>query len=179
MRGSLRGSGIYWIRNKNNGKFYIGSAADIKRRWWNHRSLLRRGEHDNVHLQRAWAKHGEAAFEFAVIEDVPVNQLLTVEQWYLDNTRCLEDSYGYNLNISADGSKHSEETKKKIGDANRGRKRSEATLKKMSASWTPERRAKVGEALRLRNLGNSHNKGKKGQIPWNKGLTKLVISKAA
>ena len=56
--------GIYKITNKVNGKFYIGSSNNIKRRWKYHKSNLRSGTHDNIHMQRSYDKHGEENFSY-------------------------------------------------------------------------------------------------------------------
>ena len=50
-------SGIYQIRNKINGKIYIGSSADKKgilQRWKQHVKDLKNNIHHNKHLQTAW-----------------------------------------------------------------------------------------------------------------------------
>lgn len=77
-------SGIYKITNKVNGKFYIGSSNNIKRRWMHHKSNLRNGTHTNFHLQNSYDKHGEDQFEFVLIEEVRRANLLAKEQEYLD-----------------------------------------------------------------------------------------------
>ena len=61
--------GVYMIKNKINGKFYIGSSVDITYRWARHKRQLRNGNHHSIHLQRAWDKYGEENFEFKVIEE--------------------------------------------------------------------------------------------------------------
>ena len=61
---------IYWIKNRENSKFYVGSTTQRYVRWRNHKKLLRAGRHHCKHLQAAWAKYGEAAFEFSVVERV-------------------------------------------------------------------------------------------------------------
>src|ERR1035437_397640 len=52
-------SGIYKIINKIDGKYYIGSSDHIKRRWYSHRTELRKNRHGNQYLQRARNKYGE------------------------------------------------------------------------------------------------------------------------
>lgn len=43
--------GVYIIRNKINGKVYVGSTINkIKRRWQDHLKRLKRGTHANTHL---------------------------------------------------------------------------------------------------------------------------------
>jgi hypothetical protein len=91
----VKTSGIYWIRNKTNGRFYIGSSSDCITRWNRHRYYLRRNKHYNAKLQRAWNKYGESDFTFELLEAVPLESLCNIEQWYLDNTTCLTN--GYNL----------------------------------------------------------------------------------
>lgn len=61
---------IYWIRNKLNGKFYVGSSTQRYVRWRTHKKKLRANSHHCHHLQAAWNKYGEEHFEFSVIEKV-------------------------------------------------------------------------------------------------------------
>jgi len=51
-------SGIYQIKNTLNGKFYVGSAVNIKQRWSTHISSLNKNNHHSGHLQNAWNKYG-------------------------------------------------------------------------------------------------------------------------
>jgi group I intron endonuclease len=78
-------AGIYQIKNLINGKIYIGSSVNIQVRWWTHKSRLRRGIHGNPHLQSAWNKYGEDAFEFSILEIVEKREdAVILEQDYLD-----------------------------------------------------------------------------------------------
>jgi group I intron endonuclease len=61
---------IYWIKNTQNGNFYVGSSTQRYVRWKTHKNKLRAGNHHCRHLQAAWNKYGEAAFEFSVVEKV-------------------------------------------------------------------------------------------------------------
>ncbi|MCR4299295.1 MAG: GIY-YIG nuclease family protein, partial [Gallionella sp.] len=63
-------SGIYKIEHTTSGKVYIGSAADLVKRFSTHRVALRKSKHPNSKLQRAWNKYGEAEFMFSIIEPV-------------------------------------------------------------------------------------------------------------
>ena len=56
--------GIYFIRNKVNGKVYIGQAQQLRWRKSTHRGQLRRNAHYNPRLQSAWNKYGEDSFEW-------------------------------------------------------------------------------------------------------------------
>jgi len=129
-------SGLYRIINKTNNKFYIGSSDDIHRRWRDgHINLLEKNKHDNQHLQNAWNKYGKDNFIFEIYRDCDPINLLTEEQKELDawvgNLLC------YNMRKSAEcpifpGEHRSEEVKKKISLAQKGKTR-----------WTEEQRKQM------------------------------------
>ena len=50
--------GVYMIKNKVNGKLYIGSSVDIQKRWINHRIYLRNNKHHSFQLQQDWNEYG-------------------------------------------------------------------------------------------------------------------------
>jgi group I intron endonuclease len=58
---------IYSIQNKVNGKCYIGSTNNLKRRWAEHKATLRGNKHHSFILQRAWNKYGEDNFKFKLL----------------------------------------------------------------------------------------------------------------
>lgn len=66
MRGSKSIQHTYKIVNKINNKFYYGRTININSRWNNHRQMLKRNDHFNIHLQRSWNKYGEDNFEFMI-----------------------------------------------------------------------------------------------------------------
>jgi group I intron endonuclease len=121
MASSLSKSGIYQITNLVNGKFYLGSAVDIKKRWVNHRWELNKGIHANSHLQAAWNLYGKENFVCDVIELVEDKfWLLLREQAWLNRTRCFNREIGYNLLEiagSRQGATTSPETKIKLSKA--------------------------------------------------------------
>ena len=106
-------SGIYKIINILNGRIYIGSTVNLKTRKATHFSLLKNGKHQNQFLQNDFNKCGNKAFVFEVITFVNKEELLIVEQQYIDQyfdnqTMC------YNINKKAEsriGTKCSEKTK--------------------------------------------------------------------
>lgn len=145
--------GIYGIRNKINGKIYIGKTGmNFGDRWDSHRSLLNNGKHDNPYLQRAWNKYGPENFEFIIIEECSANDLNEREMYYIKHYKDL--GMAYNIHDGGDGGinlgKHlSEETKCKIGEKNRinglGRKASDTTKEKMSKSHSGKKYSSMSE----------------------------------
>lgn len=53
------GCGIYYITNTINGKFYVGSSKNIKKRWARHIRDLNNNNHHNIYLQRSCNKYGD------------------------------------------------------------------------------------------------------------------------
>jgi group I intron endonuclease len=72
----MKTMGIYKIFNKVNNKYYIGSSNNIKRRWRDHKKMLRGNRHDNIYLQNSWNKYGENNFDFIVIDNIKKSWIL-------------------------------------------------------------------------------------------------------
>ena len=77
-------SGVYSIENTVTGSVYVGSAVDVSARWRAHRSSLSTHGKSPPKLQRAWDKHGPAAFKFSVLEVCEKAVLLATEQRWID-----------------------------------------------------------------------------------------------
>lgn len=123
---------IYKFENKINGKIYIGKTKNIKERIYQHNHVTR---NKNTKFGNALRKYGINMFDF--------NILVIIHSKSNDNLdiilNCFEkhfikkyDSFnkGYNCTLGGDGTinfKHSEETKNKL----RGRIVSEETRKKI------------------------------------------------
>lgn len=126
---------IYRIRNVINGKIYIGSSVNLKKRWYEHRRQLCNGDHGNHYLQASWKKYGEEAFLFEIVEEcdhLDDAAMLDREQWHLDNSGCLKN--GYNIRPRADATTHSPESIEKCRLARIGKKRKPETIARMRAS---------------------------------------------
>lgn len=119
--------GIYKITNTINNKFYIGSAVNLYDRFLHHRKRLRGNYHNNQYLQRAFNKYGEDKFIFEIIETIDnKDNLLSLEQEWLDRTKCYTVTIGYNLAKNATapmlGKKWSEEQREKFKKSRTGKK---------------------------------------------------------
>ena len=155
-------SAIYEILNTVNGKFYIGSAVDYKRRFQDHRKQLKKGNHGNVHLQRSCNKHGLEAFIMFPVEFCTPEELLRKEQFWLDALQVTKSGYniaptaGSNLGIKY--GPPSEEHRRKISEATKGRPNATA-FKPGDTPWikgkkhTVETRAKIGAVHKGRSNG--------------------------
>lgn len=112
-------SGIYEIKNTISRNSYIGSSAKLsKRRDIHVRDLNNR--HHSGHLQAAWCKYGELAFEFIILELVEPERLIGREQFFMD--MLLPE---YNMSPTAGspkGVKHTLEARRNMSIAHLGQK---------------------------------------------------------
>ena len=158
-------SGVYQIRNQMNGKRYIGGSECLQRRKKEHLGDLRRRQHYNSHLQRAFDKYGESAFVFSILEYVEdVSQLILREQHYLD---ALNPEYNMALVAGSPmtGRHHTQGTRVRMSAAqsgkhnpNYGMRLSDEHIRKISKAGagrhhSKKTRMKISEALTGRHHG--------------------------
>jgi group I intron endonuclease len=153
-------AGVYRIYHLASGKTYVGSSTNVPDRWRVHRQGLKGGRHHSKHLQRAWEKYGEEAFEFVWLEKLPpeVELLLCREQHYMDLYEVCNPAKGYNsakIAGSNAGNKLSPEARERIGASLRGRKQSEEHKAKKAAAMrgqkrSEETRRKISDAAKKR-----------------------------
>lgn len=145
------------IKNKINGKVYIGSSGNIKERWSQHRTTLNKKIHINSYFQRAWNKYKEESFEFIILEKTKRERkiIIETEQKYIDFYESYKSKNGYNINSKADSSLGRKISKK-------SRKKSSERLKK---KWK-ENRDEMIESLKKRN-----------QSEWKENISKTRIEK--
>lgn len=183
--------GVYMIKNKVNGKYYVGSSIDVESRWKQHIKGLTENTHSNKHLQNAWNKYGEFNFEFSVLEETDLQNLRKRETYYLKKLDCTKK--GYNLIDDANfglGVSASKAVREKISKAcsgskngNYGRKRTEEEIQRIrDKRWgegyvckeyvpirkTPEELAKsrkvAGEKIRKAKLGTHLSESTKQKL---------------
>lgn len=176
--------GVYQISNTRTGIVYVGSSKDILRRWKQHVTLLNAGKHPNTHLQNAWAFYGCSVFSFSVLELCSEEQLLVVEQKYLDS---IPDKYNF-LKIagSCAGTPKTEEHKKKISKALKGKKhdatrraKNRKAQKERGRKHTEEHKQKLAERMRGNTYanGNQNRKGAKVSDEAKRKLRKANLGK--
>lgn len=105
-------SAIYCFVNKQNGKFYVGSAKDLRIRlkaYFSNVRLVR----DNMNINKAILKYGHGSFTFLILEILkPEEDLILREQFWLDS---LTPEYNIcKIAGNRTGSKHSAESIEKF-----------------------------------------------------------------
>jgi group I intron endonuclease len=164
--------GVYHILCLVNGKRYLGSTLNFRNRWRGERSCLNKSQRISNRLQKDWDEHGSGAFIWEILEYIYKDDLLgVIEDEYIARFKSAHPKFGYNLRPSSE--RQSEETRKKIGDANRNKKRSVEVRQKMKEAHkgnkhTVEARQKISEAKKgkersaeVRQKISEANKGKK------------------
>lgn len=179
-------SGIYKILNKVTGKFYIGSAVNLKARWTQHTGKLRSNIHPNRYLQASWNLYGDASFEFIILEYCNKDSLPEREQFWIDTTNCCNREVGYNLYVIAGsplGTKWTEERKVEARERMKNFRHTEEAKAKMS-QIKREQDKEIGRRISASKMGhsvseetrNKISKGNAGKI--RSDAHKLAISKA-
>ena len=163
-------AGVYrWI-NTTNSKSYVGSANDLRTRFWvyfsNNRLL-----NSKMLIYKAILKYGYAKFKLEILEYCSTDIVLLREQYYIDilrpeynvlsvagstigykhtadtiekfKTRVFSDETLINLSKAAKGRILSEEARTKISEVRRGIKLSNETKTKLSLIATEREGVKV------------------------------------
>lgn len=159
-------TGIYTITNIVNGKMYVGSSYDFKRRFRRHKAEFRRNEHHNIRLQRAWNKYGAENFEFKKLIVCSKEDLIMYEQRVIDIFDVIKNGYNIAPNAGNPGGYNpSEETREKLRKSSTGRKHTDASKARMSESakgrvFTAETLAKFSAVQ----TGRKHTEETKAKI---------------
>lgn len=160
---------VYLIKNVVSGGVYVGQTIrDCRVRWQRHCYDLNHGVHDNPHLQRAWDKYGADMFTIEIVEIAQNQDELNVAEARWIETLRASGTHIYNLKAggSAFGGAISEETRRRISEAGKGRIHSAETRQRLSETkrgrvpnWSLEGRARITAAAR-----NPHSEEHKRKI---------------
>lgn len=181
---------IYRITNTKNDKIYVGSAINFIKRKNNHLYYLRKDNHCNLHLQRAYNAYGEENFRWEIIEYLDdVNKLIEREQYWIDILDACNENIGYNLYPIAGsplGHICSEETKEKMRNIFKGKPLLEETKEKMKKASigknkgvkkTEEHKANISKSQKGKKLSKEHIYNIKNRVISKETRKKISESK--
>ncbi len=145
--------GVYCIQleKKNYWRSYVGISKNIEQRWREHKNCLRGNYHDNKYLQQSWNKYEEDRFEFHILEEVDnYDELYELEKEYAHTFGYGERSLCFNIGAPGEingwlGRKHTEKSKQKMREAQRGKKLSEEHKQKLSEAQKGEKNHNFGK----------------------------------
>lgn len=153
--------GIYLIRCKSENKIYIGVSTNIKNRYSQHISLLRKNKHPNMHLQQAFNNFGKDDFCLEVLQEinqpnVSKDELYNLEIYYISLYKSNNRNYGYNLEGGGN-------SKGKVADETRDRLSNSLKGRKSPCYWTGKKMSQeIRDRMSQYRKGKpSHWKGKK------------------
>ncbi len=141
--------GVYEIRHAPTQRRYVGSSAEIERRWAWHRTMLRTGRHHCAFLQNVWNKYLPEEFAFKILEECSTEALAEREQFHMDSTPKGELMNSQPVARSSRGYQHGPEAKRKMSEAAR------------QVAQDPEERQRRSERAKAQ-----HAAGKLGRATW-------------
>lgn len=139
-------SGIYMWKNLNNGKIYVGSSKDIKRRLTSYYNMSYLVKESSMYINRALLKEGYSAFSVVILEYCSIENLTQREQYYIDTLQP-----DYNICATAGstlGKLHLEKTKEKISEKKKGTYSGEANHF-YGKTHTEESRKRMADTIEL------------------------------
>lgn len=166
---------IYKITNLVNHKIYIGQTGDLKKRWSEHKSAAKVSKNTRQIVTQAIKKYGPENFSFELvevcssIEDANFKESSNI----ISHNSMIPN--GYNIeNGGRSGNKMSDESKKKLSKSMIGNKNGSNSF--LNHKHTEEAKRKVSAARKGKKLSLEHrvklSEAHKGKTPWNKGIKK-------
>ena len=160
---------VYLHKNKINNKVYIGQTCQNPEKRWN----KGKGYSTSPRFYQAIQKYGWDNFEHLILfENLTLDKANDIEQQLISLYNSTNDEFGYNINSGGKNFSHSEETKRKISEANKisqkGKIHSEEWKNLMSEKFsgegnpfygkqhTNETKEKISQALKGSRSGEEH-----------------------
>lgn len=150
---------VYKHTNKVDGKCYIGiTSQDVRIRWnrgWGYQYC--------PHFWRAIQKYGWDMFSHEILYDGLTKE--EAEDWevkLIAEYHSADPVFGYNVSLGGSAAgKHSEETRKKLGDCRRGCKHTEESKLKMSKSHSGKTLSEAHiQKLKVAQYGGKHHRAR-------------------
>lgn len=155
---------IYKITNDVNNKIYVGQTwKTAKERFDRHCAEARWRKTKDMPIVLAIKKYGKDRFKITIVEECngcTQLQLDNREVFWAKELNAFSPN-GYNLKAGQSRGILSEETKKKIGESNKGKKRSPETVEKLRVSHlgyvvTDEAKKKLSNFNKGKKLSDNH-----------------------
>jgi len=156
-------SGIYYFISNENRKMYIGSTINFRKRFIEHRSLLKNKKHSNPHLQRHVNKYGLDVLIYDYLELCDIDTLEFDEQFYV-NSLNPEFNIMKRCVVNRIGLSHTEETKRKMREA----------AKRPSRQKSYKKMAKINKKV---HTGNEYNIGRKHSEETKRKISKKLTGR--
>jgi len=149
-------TGIYGIRHKATGKWYVGQAYDIRKRFKDHRAMA--STQTRKHLYLSLRKYGHTAFAWRILERCEKTELNRREKFWIQKLKSVEPN-GYNLTTGGDRSyKLTPSVLEKLRNLSLGRVQSPETIRKRVEKNTGQRRTlATRRIMRKAQLGKTHS----------------------
>jgi group I intron endonuclease len=142
--------------NKINGKIYVGQTHQKpENRWKGGLGYIR-----CCHFYRAILKYGWDGFEHCIVASkLTLAEANHFEELLIKQLNTMNPKYGYNLKSGGENNCLSKETKQKIGNGNRGKRRTKEQKDAMSrarigTTHTEEHKRKISNGNIRRNVGH-------------------------
>ena len=114
-------TGIYGIYCAANGKWYVGQAANIRRRNQEELRDLNAGKSHKAHLQNAWNLYGPDAFVWLTLEVCDLEELDQKETHWVEQLDSFRSGFNKTLGgRGARGYRHTEAQKQHLREINSG-----------------------------------------------------------
>ena len=112
---------IYAIRNKSNGKLYIGQTKNVKKRF-----LMHTQKTSNCKLLRdAIQKEGKENFEIILLDEaLSINEADRKEKMWIEKYHSNDFNYGYNSTTGGHSWKFSENVRNEMSNSRQGKNNS-------------------------------------------------------
>lgn len=145
--------GIYLLTHIETGRKYVGQSRRIAHRWKQHERATAKNK-----IGAAIRAYGWASFSAEIIQLCEPHELNACEARWVLHYQCVAP-LGFNLTTGGDHTAYSDETRKKIGDANRRRVVTEETRAKMSkaqSNRSATHRENISKAKTGRPISQEH-----------------------